>query len=751
MARLIAFFVVLAGAFALFYVSTATPPPLSAAAQATEFSAGRAMADIAAMAPAPHPVGSAAGARVRDYLIARMTALGLSPRVHREESDREETIGGEVYVAGADVENVIGLLPGRDRTLPALVLMAHRDSVPGSPGAADDIAGVASVLEIVRAIEAKGPPRRDIVVAITDGEESGLLGANAFFAANPLASHAGFVLNLEARGGGGRATMFETGADNGAAIDLFARTAARPDSNSLLQLVYKLLPNDTDFTIAKAKGLPGFNYAFIGRQFDYHSPSSTVAALDQGSVQHMGDEVLGTTRALASAPALPARAPDKAYADLFGLTVIAYPTAVGWGVLAVGAGLILIGAWRARRAGALRGIDVAKGVAATVLAPSLAAVALVATRHLTGAGFGFMAQRSLLARFSLFEAAMAASAVGALLLSAGLVTGGRTRCAGVWCGLLLAALALGLALQAIAPTIAFLIAWPLMAAGLASALTSAGARGGPGWIPGAVAIVAITAWLGVFLHLLMQGLDVPEAAAAIVWLAALSLWPLAWPGGDTAGRRLVPGFVMLLVGLGIALFLRLTSPWTPRHPDAAEPIYVVAAQNGQAWRADQLTPGAWSHAWLTAQGARPSPLGLPGLARPVTAVPAAAVPAPAPTITVTRSPDGGLTLRASPAAASLTLRLDVGCDTVLTKARVDGRPIALAAPGRWTHIRWDAGPEGFTVSFRPVGPGRLTLRWAQYTAGWPLKAERPPPMPRAVMAWDLAGSTVVVGAETLKL
>jgi hypothetical protein len=208
---------------------------------------------------------------------------------------------------------------------------------------------------------------------------------------------------------------------------------------------------------------------------------------------------------------------------------------------------------------------------------------------------------------------------------------------------------------------------------------------------------------------------------------------------------------MLLVGLGLALLLRLTSPWTPRHPDAAEPIYVVAPRNGQAWRADQLTPGAWSHAWLTADGARPGLLSLPGLVRPVTAVPAAVVPAPAPTIIVTRSPYGSLTLRASPAADALALRLDVDCDTVLTDARLDGEPIAIAAPGRLTHIRWEAAPEGFTVSFKPVGPGRLTLRWAQYTAGWPRNSKRPPPMPPAVMAWDLAGSTVVVGAETLKL
>nr|QQZ51290.1 hypothetical protein JKL49_09545 [Phenylobacterium glaciei] len=34
---------------------------------------------------------------------------------------------------GGVVENLIGVLPGKDRKAPALALMAHYDSVPGSP------------------------------------------------------------------------------------------------------------------------------------------------------------------------------------------------------------------------------------------------------------------------------------------------------------------------------------------------------------------------------------------------------------------------------------------------------------------------------------------------------------------------------------------------------------------------------------------------------------------------------------------
>ena len=112
MNRILALAIILAAAFALFYYSAATPPPLPVSAPATAFSAGRAMVDDAALAPVAHPVGSAANRAVRDRLVARMTALGLSPRIVRAKSRATREIGGETWIAGADVEDIVGLLTG---------------------------------------------------------------------------------------------------------------------------------------------------------------------------------------------------------------------------------------------------------------------------------------------------------------------------------------------------------------------------------------------------------------------------------------------------------------------------------------------------------------------------------------------------------------------------------------------------------------------------------------------------------------
>ena len=278
--------------------------------------------------------------------------------------------------------NVVGILPGKDRSLPAVLLMAHHDSVWGSPGAADDGAGVAAALETIRLIKAAGQPRRDLMVLFSDGEELGLEGARAFFASDPRRAHVGVIVNMETRGGGGRASMFETGSDNGAMMALFGQAVHRPVSTSLSVFIYKKLPNSTDYTVAKKLGYPGFNFAFIGRPSQYHSPTATPDALDQGAVQDMGRQVLDLTRALLAVPVLPGNAPDRVFFDAFGLMFISYAAWVGWLLLAIGA----LGHGVATR-GSVRLGEIGRGGALTLALFVGAALLLFAVNYVSG-GYG---------------------------------------------------------------------------------------------------------------------------------------------------------------------------------------------------------------------------------------------------------------------------------------------------------------------------------------------------------------------------
>ncbi len=732
---------------------------------------------------------------MRDYLIGRMTGLGLSPRIQRGQGDFQRAFGERTLIAGGNVENVIGVLPGRDPRLPALTLMAHYDSVPGSPGAADDITGVASVLEVVRAIKAAGVPARDVMVVFTDGEEAGLLGATVFFRDDPMARHVGFIMNLEARGGGGRAMMFEAGQDNGGAIDLYRRTAMRPAANSLTVFLYKHLPNDTDYTVAKAKGIAGLNYAFIGRQFDYHSPSSTVAALDQGSVQHIGEQVLGTARALAFAATLPARTPDVVYGQVVGDLTVAYPAWGGWILLAGIALLIAVAAWRNRESRRPSWWDVAGGAGGGLLLLAGGAAALHLTRHATGYGFGWMAGRPLLARFPTYEVAMALAGLGVLTLIAAGLARGRLRLAGAllalavglassafggfdttglvegalagalalvllgrpvslfggWMGLLTVGFLATLGLQIWAPTIAFTIGWPLAAGAACAALIASGEKRRP--VEWGLALVLITltlAWLGGLFHGFLQGLDVPELPALIVWLAAFCLWPLAWGRPDRAAfAAFAPGAAILVVGLSV-LRLNFTDPYSPRHPQAVMPLYVVDRQGGRSWRVSPFKPDPWTRDVLGADGGATAERAIPGFEDKVWAAPAANVAAVAPDVSAGRNADGTVSVRAR-ASAVTSLDLELKIDAPTAWVRLNGRPLTLATgPGAPIFIRWSAAPDGVLLTFKPTRPGTLSMSYAAYRRGWPAPSKPLPPLPANLMAWDMFGSTVAVGTTNAR-
>jgi hypothetical protein len=279
------------------------------------------MTDVRAIAAKPHPMGSPEAARVQAYLLGRMTALGLSPEA------RPFTLGGK------SGQNLLGVLPGADRSAPAILLMAHADSTPAGPGAADDGAGVAAVLETLRALKTSGPLKRDVMALITDGEESCLCGSRAFFDSDPARARVGLIINLEARGNRGRAAMFETHRNAAPMISLLADANALGGASSLMPDIYRALPNDTDLSAALKRGYPGMNFAFFGGVDAYHRPDDTPEALDPASLQHIGEQVLRAAHALAGSAALPASGPDQVYADVLGGPVLQYPAFAAWAVL----------------------------------------------------------------------------------------------------------------------------------------------------------------------------------------------------------------------------------------------------------------------------------------------------------------------------------------------------------------------------------------------------------------------------------
>ena len=296
--------------------------PLGVDAAPTVFSAERATAILRDLVGdgIPHPIGSSADARVREAIIQRLSALGYRPQLQSGWVCDEGACGNPV--------NIIARLGDDSEERSSILLVGHYDSVPAGPGASDDGAAVASMLENARILRALPAPRHPIVLLFTDGEEAGLLGASLFVREHALSDHVKAAVNMEARGTSGPSLMFETGSANTWLMHLYESAIARPLTNSLYYVVYKLLPNDTDFTVFKAAGYQGFNFAYIGNVGRYHTPLDNAGNADVSSIQHQGDNALAALMALANAPTLDPGPGESVFFDGFSRTLIAWPAAL---------------------------------------------------------------------------------------------------------------------------------------------------------------------------------------------------------------------------------------------------------------------------------------------------------------------------------------------------------------------------------------------------------------------------------------
>jgi len=267
--------------------STLMPTKISdASTPLTEFSTERALKHLEKITKKPHYVGTIEHKNVRNYIVSQLEQMGLQVEIQQQVAVNKK------WRAGANTYNILAKIEGTENTK-ALLLLSHYDSAPhASFGASDAGSGVASLLEGIRAfLTSKKQPKNDIIFLITDAEELGLLGANAFVNYHHWAKDVGLVLNFEARGSGGPSYMLlETNGGNKNLIQQFKKANPKyPVASSLMYSIYKMLPNDTDLTVFREDGdIDGFNFAFIDDHFDYHTAGDTYDRLDRNTLEHTG-------------------------------------------------------------------------------------------------------------------------------------------------------------------------------------------------------------------------------------------------------------------------------------------------------------------------------------------------------------------------------------------------------------------------------------------------------------------------------
>jgi Peptidase family M28 len=297
------------------------PPAPVTDATATEFSATRAKSLLKNLVgdDVPHPMGSAANVVLRDRIVRELQRLGYSTELQTGlVCSNRGSCGWPTNIIATRGD--IRATPQKD----AVLLAAHYDSVPAGPGASDDGVGVASILDIAQILTQAAPTDHPIILLLTDGEEAGLLGAQLFTREHPLSKQVKAAVNLEARGVSGPSLMFETGTANAWLMRLYAATIARPITNSLNYVVYKSLPNDTDFTIFKTR-YQGFNFALIGDIGHYHTPLDSYANASAASIQHQGDNALRAILALANSSEINPPPSEAVFFDVMARALVVLP------------------------------------------------------------------------------------------------------------------------------------------------------------------------------------------------------------------------------------------------------------------------------------------------------------------------------------------------------------------------------------------------------------------------------------------
>jgi hypothetical protein len=545
----------------------------------------------------PHPTGSAGNAAVRQRVIAELAGMGYEPTTQ------------EAFVCGgagacATVENVLARLPGTSGSK-AVMLAAHYDSVAAGPGASDDGMGVAVLLEAARLLRGDGPHRNPVLFLIDDGEEAGLLGAEAFTRDHPWARDVGAVVNLDARGTTGPSFLFETSEDNQWLIELAAAALPRPDTSSLFYTIYKRLPNDTDLTIFRRAGLSGVNFANIGDVERYHTPLDTFASVSPATLHEHGAHVLAMARALAEANLAAPHRGNAVFFDVFGMGILRWPQERTLPYAAAATVILAAAIAVALRRGRLTAAEFARGLAAgglTLVVPVGAAAAAIALLRAAGAIPTAWVAHPL----AILAAIWTLAGAGAWLV-AGLASrwcGWRGLWAGSWALTAAAALLLARAEPGIAflPLVPCAVAGAAGLAGLASRSPAAGAL--------TVALPAATAaffWLPIawLLYGALGARSVAIGAAVGTWAAAAAPAFALLPA--LARRRLLAALSAAgLVAIAAAL---LCAPHDASVPQRMEIVREEDAGASARWlvfpESGQLPPLLSSAGFVASDSAEP--------------------------------------------------------------------------------------------------------------------------------------------------
>jgi len=258
--------------------------------------------------PPGRVVGTAGHDAARRLIVRWLQELGLQPFGYSFELSYDDNF-----------TNIVGVAPGRDRSLPPLLIGAHYDSVIEAPCADDNAAAVAIALEAARALLAE-PAERDVVIAIFDAEEpphfqENTMGSIRFYhdQRGETEFHAVLVMDLVGHDVligdpiGKMAApitaplLFTTGTESHPGVAEVVRdNLGIVDKLAVVSTLNRYVGDMSDHGVFREAGVP---YVFLscGRWEHYHQPTDTPDRLNYRKMERIRQYLLRLLRGLDAA------------------------------------------------------------------------------------------------------------------------------------------------------------------------------------------------------------------------------------------------------------------------------------------------------------------------------------------------------------------------------------------------------------------------------------------------------------------
>jgi hypothetical protein len=292
----------------------------------------------------PHPWGSPRNAAAAQYVAAELREAGLT-EVDPQGFERHGIRG----------TNVIATLRAPSEEM--VVVCAHHDTAPESPGAYDDGGGVGILIELARVMAQEPTRTRTMVFASFDGEEAWATGQGRTAGSRawieklgPEARRIVAVVDIEMVGWKGGTPVLHPIAYPDprragravaapgwlvAAVLAGARDGGAPlgVGDPWLSWIYqptvrtfraRLYGDDLSFLQAGLPAVMASDSSFSAFYPHYHRPADTADKLDAAALERMGEGLLGAVRALDRRPRGPSEDPSwfSAFGQVIGSSVL---------------------------------------------------------------------------------------------------------------------------------------------------------------------------------------------------------------------------------------------------------------------------------------------------------------------------------------------------------------------------------------------------------------------------------------------